>query len=257
MTRLLAVAGMLGMALLAEISGNLLGLNLLPVISHHAQFALLCASLALLWMVFTALGNTVLVVPTWAPRYVVVFPALALATALGVHWTLSLILSRPYRLAVAVTIGLAIAQAAYYFGPHLYAYNRQFRVYRDGQDAIFRSQSFPPGTQVHVYAVVPLYPNNIAQIMRYLELDDLRLDVLWKPVTPELLASLPRDVDNAFFIHPADQAGLILIRRYFDVDPPQWSPYNVPRDKQLVLYYAPAQPAVTESPAYSPPGRAR
>jgi 4-amino-4-deoxy-L-arabinose transferase-like glycosyltransferase len=46
--RIPTVAGALGLALLAEISGNLLHTDLLDVVSHHTQFALLCLSLVLL-----------------------------------------------------------------------------------------------------------------------------------------------------------------------------------------------------------------
>jgi 4-amino-4-deoxy-L-arabinose transferase-like glycosyltransferase len=198
--------------------------------------------LALLWIALTLLGNSLLFRPVLVPRYIVVFPALALAVALGIRAVIPLIFPQHLRKpATAVLVGgLAVLQMAYYFGPHLSVYNRQLRLYRDGQDAIFRSQDFPPNTQVHVIGVIPLYEIDLAQMLRYLRLEDLHVDVWWERVTPQQIAALPRGVDHAFFLEPENSGTLELIRRYFDLEPPQYSPYNVPRDRQLILYYAPS-----------------
>ena len=199
--------------------------------------------LILLWVVITSLGNSLLELPTEAPRYVVVFPALALAAAVGIRFTLPLIVPRrfAFRAAFGLAAALALWQAFYYFGPHLDVYNRQLRLYRDGQDAIYRSLDFPQGTGVHVIGVVVLYDFDVAQMLHYFGRDDLLVDIRTQPPTPEQIASLPRDRDHAFYVEPEDTRTVELLRQTFDLEPPQYSPFNVPADRQLVLYYASAR----------------
>jgi hypothetical protein len=47
--------------------------------------------------------------------------------------------------------------------------------------------------------------------------------------------------DHAFYVDPYDTEIIALIHQYFDVLPPQMSPYDLPAEHQFVLYYAPAQ----------------
>jgi hypothetical protein len=198
------------------------------------------ALLLLLWITLTSLGNSLLITPTSAARYVVEFPALTLLIAVGISAVTRLLLPerRAWLLAGALTIVLAVLQIGYYFGPHLSVYNYQVRLFDDGQDALFRSADFPPGTQVHVIGFVPLYEFDREVMLRYLGLD-IHLDVWWDRLTHERIVGLPRDVDHAFFLEPEDTYSLDIIRQYFDLEPPQYSPFNVPADRQLVLYYAP------------------
>ena len=58
----------------------------------------------------------------------------------------------------------------------------------------------------------------------------------------EGLRNLTPGVDHAFFFEPENLAVRNLLRQRLDLQaPPEWSPYNVPRERQYVLlYYSPA-----------------
>jgi hypothetical protein len=70
--------------------------------------------------------------------------------------------------------------------------------------------------------------------------DTLTLNILTPDqVTPEYLATLSHRLDNAFYVEPSDQTTLALLRQYFELEPPQYSPYNLLVSQQFILYYAP------------------
>lgn len=147
-------------------------------------------------------------------------------------------------LLAALALALMGLQAHYYFGAHLDSANYHLRHMRgspDGEDAMFRSRDFPPDTRIHIISEV-IYDRNYAQGI----IDYLADDLIVKTLTPaELdalyLATLPRNVDHAFFLEPGDAESLNAIYRVFPLlGPPELTPYEgVPFDKQLVLYYAP------------------
>jgi 4-amino-4-deoxy-L-arabinose transferase-like glycosyltransferase len=204
--------------------------------------------LLLLWILFTALGNSLLYESTWSARFVVVLPALVLLMAVGIRYTLALLLpdsdARPLRqsawLQRVIMLGimaLIAYQPVYYFGPHLHLFNRQLRPFKDGQDVMYRAVDFPPGTHVYVLGTELMFPPHVTILQAFWE-----TDLNFYHVHPlELLLldihRLPRDADLAFFVEEDDRDTLQHLARVFDLDGPQYSPYNVPREKQFVLYY--------------------
>ena len=48
---------------------------------------------------------------------------------------------------------------------------------------------------------------------------------------------LPGGADLAFFVQPDNRELLRFLSRTFDLPAPLYSPYNVPREKQYVLYW--------------------
>ncbi|MBN2305057.1 MAG: glycosyltransferase family 39 protein, partial [Anaerolineae bacterium] len=146
-------------------------------------------------------------------------------------------------LVVIVVLLSAVGQVAYYFGPHVDWANYHLRYakgYRDGEDAMFRSVDFPPGTWVHLVSE-DRFPQNYAQYMIKYLADDVTVYSRqpWE-ITAGYLSSFPRSVDHAFFLEPDDAETLRLIYEEFPlVSEPQLSPYDVPLEKQFVLYYAP------------------
>jgi hypothetical protein len=72
---------------------------------------------------------------------------------------------------------------------------------------------------------------------------DLDLNIhAWYPseIRHSYLRAISRvHVDHAFFIAPEDTATLATLRRYFHLLPPEYSPFNIPVENQLTLYYAP------------------
>lgn len=199
--------------------------------------------LLLTWIAFTVLGNSIIQGNTWSARFVVLLPALALLIAIGLHDTWRLIVpqrkfSAPLRLGVAVLLVIALAaQVVYYFGPHLAVFNRQIRPFKDGQDVAYRLAVLPQNTYVFVLGDELTYPPHVEILQAFW---DLHYDVRFlHPLELKLLDihRLPRDRNFAFFIEGDDTDTLQFLARYFDLDGPQYSPYNLPLDKQYVLYF--------------------
>ena len=204
-----------------------------------------------LWVLLTCGGNMLLTYGAIYARYVVVFPALALLLALGVREVLLLILPEPRQdrglkppvrtnwIMAGIVLAMAVVQTVYYFGPHLQGYNRQIRPTADFEDALFRSADFPPGTRIHLITSQTLDQSYLYGVLGFVT-DSGSLSVLTpQQVTPDYLAKLPHGVDQAFYVEPGDTTSPELLAQYFRLDPPQYSPYNLPRDKQFILYYAP------------------
>jgi hypothetical protein len=206
--------------------------------------------LIVVWVSLTSLANSFMKGNTDAPRYVVALPALALMCAFGLQTALRLLWPEPaprpgWRRAflAGLVIALMAGQIGYYFDPHIDLFNRQLRAvkpYLDGEDALFRSVNFPPGTQIHLISAVVFDPNYAATMLTFLA-DDLEVETRSPlEVTTDYLWGLSRSVDHAFFVEPDDTATVAILRLYFDLEPPQYTTYNIARDKQYVLYYAPA-----------------
>lgn len=204
--------------------------------------------LLLVWLIGTALGNSLIEQNVFSARYMAVLPALALMIAFGMwkvfdtlRWYLGehLTLKRAF---YGLAIVLALSQLVYYFGPHLALYNRQIREYNDFNDVVVRSLSFAPDVQIHI---IPWHINSTS---------DWQIEVMYRyfgrkftwdivqndQFTDDYLEKLPRDVDHAFFVLPGDQATTDRIRQHFVASPPQPSPNNVPLDRQYYLIYASA-----------------
>jgi 4-amino-4-deoxy-L-arabinose transferase-like glycosyltransferase len=194
-------------------------------------------ALPLLWLLLTWAGNVLLADSALAPRFVVVFPALALLMALGFSKTITLFrIKRQGALLWVLVIICAIGQMLYYFGPHLASYNRQIRQGMDAEDALFRSAQFPPGTQVLIVTSDPTITEAYAQTLLQFLADGLEVKLLTE-LTPAALARLSPDRDHAFFIAPGDQHSIDALTGYFDAQPAQSSPYPIPPEQAYLLYY--------------------
>ncbi len=222
------------------------------VLWHPRQPALLLP----LWLLVTSLGNSLLTEPRLFTRFVLVFPVVMLLTAAGLRYGVALLL--PPRVFMpgqerllrrmawvgvpALLAVFAVLHLDYYYGAHLAMFNHQIRSYwaYDGQDALLRSAQFPPGTRVHIFVANTIDTNYARGILGFLA-DGLEVQVYAPDVLPvSVVANLPRVMDHAFFIAPDDARTLNLIQQFFVLSGPAFSPYDIPVDKQLVLYYAPA-----------------
>jgi hypothetical protein len=199
--------------------------------------------LLLLWVLLTAAGNSLMTYAAIYARYVVVFPALALLMALGVRYVMPLILPSRINarlgtaLMVIAVVATAAVQTVYYFGPHLDLYNQRLRARADEEDALFRSVPFPPGTRIHLVTEQPLDAPYVYGVLGYLA-DHLSVDIITPDmVTPDYLLGLSRRIDHAFYVEPKDTLTPQTLAQYFTVQPPAYSPFNVPQDRQYVLYY--------------------
>ncbi|MBZ0278182.1 MAG: hypothetical protein K8I60_18695, partial [Anaerolineae bacterium] len=207
--------------------------------------------LVVLWILGTSIGNSLLVSSANTPRFVLVFPALALAVAVGIRYVLPLLFTgiRPARLMILVALGLAIIQTWYYFGPYLPVYNTQIRLARgdpDGYDAAIRSAEFLPGTLIYIISPVAPSQLEVNELMTFLR-SDLRVITLpSSSFTPVYLAkSVPCGRDIAFFALPDDQPTVDTINRYFYIRSTETTPYtDIPPGEALTLYYASGIPGI-------------
>jgi len=199
--------------------------------------------LLILWLVATTLGNGLMGNVLIATRYRVVFPAIAIIIALAIV-TLGEHL-KPNRAALimfAITLAIGAGQIAYYFGPHLAIYNVQIRdaIWRcgDAEDAVMRAAKLSPETVSYIISAERCDEDRAWQLLNFLTgsiaVHTLTPDML----TPDMLNSMPSNVDKAFFIEPNDVATLGQLRSYFDLGSPQLSPYAKPEYRMFTLYVA-------------------
>jgi uncharacterized membrane protein len=221
-----------------------------------------------LWALAAALGNGLIRENTLYNRYILAFPALAIMMSVGVVWVWSLL--NPHlpqgqqgtrrwffsprrangvrpgeRLGVRVmfTVLIAVIQAAYYFGPHLAQFNVQLREtkpYRDGVEAVLRAADLPARTRL----VIIDSPKNDGLVLQnwldFVAPGQMQIRVLdMSEADDALLQSWPHDAPYAFFIPPGDEATVTRVRRYFALQAPVYSPYNIPARYAYALYFAP------------------
>ncbi|MBI5671115.1 MAG: glycosyltransferase family 39 protein [Chloroflexi bacterium] len=213
--------------------------------------------LLLLWIGGVSAGNSLMVDSTASPRFVTVLPALALAGAVGLRYTLPLVWpSRQWetfwpRALVALGIAAAGVQIVYYYGEHLPMFNHQFRMakpYADGYDAALRAASFPARTDIYVIApdeVNLIEAGGLLHLMR----EDLVINSIPSSQLSEAyLRDIPCRRDIAFFIRPDDAVTLHRLRANFYLRPPERSPFAdiIPDERELLLYYAPYLPGLEQ-----------
>ncbi|MBZ0286335.1 MAG: hypothetical protein K8I30_01875, partial [Anaerolineae bacterium] len=202
--------------------------------------------LVLLWLFSTSFGNSLMVGSVDSPRYVTVFPAVALVCAVGLRYTVPLVvrhMGRARLLVAAAAAAFAIVQVNYYFNIHLPAYNHAFRsdnAVPDGYDAALRSLDFPPGTNIHIISLhrfSQIEANGLLSFMR----EDFQLDTLTpREFTDQYISELRCRVDHAFFVERTDFKTLEKLRAHFFLRDPEVTPYDdfMP-GQRLILFYAP------------------
>lgn len=142
----------------------------------------------------------------------------------------------------AIAVFFGVVQVNYYFERHLPIYNYTSRAaapHRDGQDAVLRSLNFPPGTPIHILTDSPPNAHYTSGLLAFLADTTYHLDIItFSDFTNEYIDNLRTDVDHAFFLDRETDALRFLLRDRFDVDPPAYSPFDLPTRHQFILYYA-------------------
>jgi len=206
--------------------------------------------LLILWVMCTSLGNSLMKDSTGSPRFVMVFPALAILAAVGIRYVLPMVVRR-VRWQPAVMAGLSVALAAYqfnfFFNQHLPEYNFIFRSVNaapDGYDAAWRSVNFPLNTQVHVISSPDFNQIETEGLIRAWWRDDIVVDTLLaRRLSPKYLKNLTCGVDHAFYVQWQDTKTLNMLRAYFKLSPPQYTRFTeLATFERLVLYYAANNP---------------
>jgi hypothetical protein len=117
--------------------------------------------------------------------------------------------------------------------------NHQYEHVKDGRTPCSAGELSTGHTGIVVQGEV--WDLNIQTLRDFWDLD---LNVhAWYPseIRHSYLRAISRvPVDHAFFIAPDDSGTLAALRHYFQLMPPQFSPFNIPAENQLALYYAPS-----------------
>ncbi|MDZ4763590.1 MAG: glycosyltransferase family 39 protein [Chloroflexota bacterium] len=170
--------------------------------------------------------------------------------------------------------GVAVFQLTYYFSAHVPLFNAQFRaakLYPDGIDAVLRAAdaletgALPPNTQIVVLSSPVDNRLMLRRFLRFLTLtsppDSLSI---WNggvapaagmrlhafdaaALTDDQIAALPHE-NTAFFIarnllFPDRLEIVARLGQFFNLQPPQLSPYDIPDDEMYLLYFAPTDDA--------------
>jgi hypothetical protein len=226
------------------------------------------AFLMLVWLISATVGIS-LTRDFWSARFVVVFPVLMLLAAFGIRCTLPLLapllgvlhdalraddspdqpvspFSRRYtrvllHLNVLIGVLLSILHIHYYFNVHIPVYLTQARVGSDVHDALFRAVHLPDGTNVHIITDQALFEFDVFAIVRFWNRQgEITVDIQPRiTLTAEYFRMQTLGVPHAFFIEINDQGVLALMRTFYVTDPPRVSPYGVPANYQMLLYFAP------------------
>lgn len=214
------------------------------------------------WLAGVIVGNAVIVDSLSAPRYLVVFPALALLIAVGLStaWELlrDLLAGGRWRRALARVSGLLLlgglvgGQAAYYFGLHLpnfyedRFYNEfdAFGVrYVDTEDALMRAVRLPGMTDVHIVSRSLVWDFNKQTMLDYYGRND---DLTIRHVLPNLftegyLRGLTPYRNQAFFLEWQDKEAFDHLVSVFGIAEVRLSTNAIPIDRQMWLYFYPAR----------------
>jgi 4-amino-4-deoxy-L-arabinose transferase-like glycosyltransferase len=211
--------------------------------------------LLLLWLIATIAGNGLVRDSIHSTRYVVAIPALVVVTSIGIGYALPLIgrsipampIASGSVAMLALAIVLGFGQINYYGREHLPYVNVQLRDRGtpDYVDAIFRALNFPKNTQIHFLSEFWIDGASAAGVAGFMAPYEHQLvPNIVSNVSLEYLQALPQDVDHAFFIERGFEETLApLISQVFEVESLGGTPFDIPENRDFLLYYFHASPA--------------
>jgi hypothetical protein len=195
------------------------------------------------WLIASILGISFIVSTDWTARFMLMFPAMALAVAIGLRYAVELVwppILRDRRLKLslmaAIVLVLGMVEVNYYFNIHLPLYNTQIRKLPDFYDAFERAKDYSPSTIVYIT------DNQVfTQVLdTMIFFDHLNMTyAVWKTAdaTPDKLQKLPRNRPLVFALSPTDQSTPHLLQNNLNVQELSSSPFpTVPKDSQYILF---------------------
>jgi hypothetical protein len=207
------------------------------------------------------IGISFVVSTDWTVRFVVMFPAMMLAVAVGIRYPLEFLwpsrIPRRYLYALmsAIIALVAGAQLTHYFGDHLTYYNQQIRQDTfDFYDVFDRAATYAREGNLY-YLSDEIIFRPVLDSMQVFQ--NLNLEYkIWRrcEVTAANLEALPRDRPLLFAVVPTDSAMIRLLHEVFELEGPLWSRYeSVPVESQYALYiYKPDTREVGADLSHSP-----
>jgi 4-amino-4-deoxy-L-arabinose transferase-like glycosyltransferase len=197
-----------------------------------------------LWVILGLLGISLVVAPDWTVRFILLFPAMMVAVALGLRYPLEMLWPQdlPRRsmvtLIILLVVGISVAELGHYFGDHLAVYNRQIRqTMRDFYDVFDRASQFPKISKL-IYITDDGVYTPVLDSSRIFRNIDMTFEI-WNRTEgfQEQLDNLPRDSAYAFALVPGDIETQDAVQAVFPLTLGPWSAYSsVPLDRQYTLY---------------------
>jgi hypothetical protein len=204
-------------------------------------------ALLLLWVIAAGVGNSLMTDRMESPRYVVMFPAVALLMAIGAEHLARLLTTLPGRavrgwagvalLLFGVTAG--IHQTRYYFEQHIPDYRNSTLDLTLEDDMYFRMANLPPvRTLVYIVSDELLWPFDMQTWLAYTGRDDLTIEIVdGDLITLGWLEALLPGRNVAFFVAPDDVPARELLDDALSPLRVHPSPYGLPENQQYRLYY--------------------
>jgi len=183
--------------------------------------------LLVVWVILTVLGNSIIAQSSWSARFVVVFPALVILTAIGLRYTVPMLPPMNPRLmrraGVILVGGIVILQGIYYFHDHLPIYHKQISNGLGQYDILFRTLDLPAGSRALALNPDPLQYLYMKDYIAYsgadVRLDEWSIDDL--DVRP-----FPQNVDyTGIFINWWDREMILTCWFIWELRGPYPSPY--------------------------------
>lgn len=221
----------------------------------HALWRILRVNGSLLfwWLMAGVIAVSFIQDPVTTPRHLVIYPVAILLVAVGIRYTVPMLASirlqhqpRLFVFMGLLTIILSVYQMVHYFGVHQPNYYREqfypvtdgfFNIIEDSEDALFRVLDLPSNTDVHIVHPTIIWRFDLQAVQAYWRLTEMSISHLFPPaLTADYLAGLSPDRPQAFFLRTDDVESLALIEQYFTLSDAIWSPYDIPQEKQMVLY---------------------
>jgi 4-amino-4-deoxy-L-arabinose transferase-like glycosyltransferase len=196
-----------------------------------------------------------------SPRYVVVFPAMVIVTAIGLQYTWQLLAPLTKRWPMMrwgyVVLVASLVTSSFWFYQHTFlpmldVYNAARTVdrgvqVRDFDDAMLRIVGLPPKTDAHIISPGLWDLHRLGPFLLYFgrhEPGDINFYVMYAhELKADYLRDLGRQRNQAFFVDPTDSATIALLGKYFTLPEPIMSPHDVIRkERQLAMYFLPSKP---------------
>lgn len=203
-----------------------------------------------------ALGNAIFIRDAASsPRYVGALPAIALlmAFAISAGWAALVRLRAPRWLpaaaAAVILTGATLAQATYYFGPHLDHFKLMHRrsvTFADPWDATLRVNATLPRATQGIYIGRPAAPGQESSLLLgYLQNGNLYPFLNYEAgmISTRTLRDLPRDRGYAFLVETRhDDVIALLYRTFPQAAAPRYAKEVIePREQYALVYVPPAR----------------
>jgi len=194
--------------------------------------------LLILWVLLTALGNSLIFFNAWTARFVVVMPAIVILVATGITETLQLLMPSQSRRNVQVAGSLitlmTVVHIGYYFGSHLDTYDSQIQDLNCHHDAMYRIVELPEDREIYFSYQDHVQIQFTQPYLDYIG-DGAQMTVgFQEEITPRLIE---RDEDIIYVVREDDIWTTKQLSLYWKLDEPLRTISGATCEREYVIYY--------------------